>query len=107
MTLDFKGKVALVTGDGNGLGRAYAEALAARGAAAIVNDLGADLRGDGESAAVASAVFDAIRAADGVASAVLASVASAGGATAMVQRAIDEFGQLDIVVNNAGIVPNG
>lgn len=107
MTLDFKGKVALVTGAGNGLGRAYAQALAARGAAVIVNDLGADLRGDGESAAVAEAVVDAIRTAGGVASAVLASVASADGARAMVQRATDEFGQLDIVVNNAGIVPNG
>ena len=73
----------------------------------MVNDLGADLRGDGESAAVAETVAGTIRDAGGVATAVLASVASADGAAAMVGLAVREWGRLDIVVNNAGTVPNG
>jgi NAD(P)-dependent dehydrogenase (short-subunit alcohol dehydrogenase family) len=106
VTLDFKGKVALVTGAGNGLGRAYARRLAAMGARVVVNDLGGDLRGEGNSPRPAEAVVAEIRAAGGDAVASVTSVASAEGADAMVQLALREWGRLDIVVNNAGVVPD-
>jgi NAD(P)-dependent dehydrogenase (short-subunit alcohol dehydrogenase family) len=97
------GRVALVTGAGRGLGRAYALELAARGAAVVVNDPGFNLRGDDAGdRAVAEAVVTEIRKAGGRAAPDYGSVTDAAGAKAMVQRAVDEFGGLDIVVNNAG-----
>jgi len=97
------GRIALVTGAGRGLGRAYALELARRGAAVVVNDPGVNPRGDdaGDRAAADSVVAE-IAAAGGRAVADYGSVADAGAAAAMVQRAGSAFGGLDIVVNNAG-----
>ena len=103
-TLDFGGRVALVTGAGAGLGRAHALLLAARGAAVVVNDLGTAVDGRGSSSSAAEAVVDEIRAAGGIAVADHHSVADPRGAEAMVRTARDEFERLDIVVNNAGIL---
>ncbi|HEY7609427.1 MAG TPA: SDR family NAD(P)-dependent oxidoreductase [Alphaproteobacteria bacterium] len=97
------GRVALITGAGRGLGRAYALELAARGAAVIVNDPGLNLRGDDAGdRAPAEAVVAEIRRSGGRAVADFGSVSDSAAAEAMVRRAVDEFGGLDIVVNNAG-----
>jgi len=100
----FDGRVALVTGAGGGLGRAHALELARRGAKVVINDLGVARDGSGRSSAAAQAVVDEIRSAGGEAVADPGSVAERGEAAAMVQRAVDTFGRLDIVVNNAGIL---
>ncbi len=89
------GHVAIVTGSGRGLGRAYAEQLAAAGAAVVVNDI------DGMTA---SAVVDGITAAGGRATAVVAPVGSSEVAAALVDAALNQFGRLDIVVSNAGVL---
>jgi NAD(P)-dependent dehydrogenase (short-subunit alcohol dehydrogenase family) len=102
--LDFSGRVALVTGAGGGLGRAHALALAARGAAVIVNDLGGSLNGTGGSAGAAQQVVDEITAAGGQAMASAASVTDFAAVQAMVGEAVARFGRLDVVVNNAGIL---
>lgn len=101
--MDFTGSVALVTGAGNGLGRAYAHEFARRGAKVLVNDIavGADGRATGESPA--QRVVTEIEEAGGVAVANGASVATVEGGAAAVACAIESFGDLDIVVNNAGI----
>jgi NAD(P)-dependent dehydrogenase (short-subunit alcohol dehydrogenase family) len=101
--ISLDGHVALVTGAGRGLGRAYALELAKRGAAIVVNDPGVNIRGDdaGERA-LADAVVAEITAAGGNAIADYGSVADPEATVAMVQRAVDAFGTLDIVVNNAG-----
>ncbi|MFZ4110168.1 MAG: SDR family NAD(P)-dependent oxidoreductase, partial [Polymorphobacter sp.] len=96
------GKVAVVTGGGNGLGRAHALALAAAGARVVVNDLGGGVTGTGSSDA-AQAVADEIRAAGGQAVANRASVAEWASAASIIAQAVSVFGGLDIVVNNAGI----
>jgi NAD(P)-dependent dehydrogenase (short-subunit alcohol dehydrogenase family) len=98
----FDGRVALVTGAGNGLGRAYAHMLAARGARVVVNDVGAAMDGSGTSEVPARSVVDEIKAAGGEAVADSHSVGEQDGAAAAVQRAIDAFRRIDIVVNNAG-----
>ncbi len=97
------GKVAVVTGAGRGIGRAHALALAAAGARVVVNDLGASVLGEGGDADAANAVAEEIRDAGGQAVANLASVADWDGAATIVEQAVRSFGQLDIVVNNAGI----
>jgi NAD(P)-dependent dehydrogenase (short-subunit alcohol dehydrogenase family) len=104
MTISFEGRVALVTGAGNGLGRAYALELARRGAKVVVNDLGGDPAGRGEDAAPAQKVVDEIEALGGEAIANLDSVADYDAGMEMVRQAIDKWGRLDIVIANAGIL---
>ena len=100
----FDGRVALVTGAGGGLGRAHALELARRGAKVVVNDLGGQRDGSGKDSAPAQAVVDEIRAAGGDAVANADSVSDKDGAAAMVRQAVESYGRLDIVVNNAGIL---
>jgi NAD(P)-dependent dehydrogenase (short-subunit alcohol dehydrogenase family) len=99
------GRVAIVTGAGRGLGRAHALELAAQGATVVVNDLGVDVAGAArEDTEVATGVVDEIAAAGGRAVADPGSVTDWGAMQGLVDRTVDEFGRLDAVVNNAGIV---
>ena len=100
---DFEGKVAIVTGAGNGLGRSHALAFAERGAKVVVNDLGGSVHGEGQSDAADSVVTE-IKAAGGEAVANKASVSDRDGAKSIVDDALAAFGTVDIVVNNAGIL---
>ncbi len=100
----FDGKVALITGAGGGLGKTYALALASRGCKIVVNDLGGKSDGTGASASMADTVVKEIESAGGMAVANHDSVATPEGGKAMVQDAIDNFGRIDIVINNAGIL---
>jgi len=102
--IDFKGRVAIVTGAGGGLGRQHALALARRGAKVLVNDLGGALDGSGGSVSAAQAVVDEIKAAGGEAIANGASVTDFDAVQAMVQQAVEAWGRVDILVNNAGIL---
>ena len=104
MTIRFEGKVAIVTGAGGGLGRQHALALAARGAAVVVNDLGGNVDGNGGGSTAANAVVDEIRKAGGKAIANGASVTDFAAVQAMVGQALGEWGRVDILVNNAGIL---
>src|SRR3990167_6569538 len=101
MNLDFKGRVAIVTGAGGGLGRQHALALAARGAKVVVNDLGGARDGSGGSLSAAESVVAEIRAAGGEAMANGASVTDFEAVQAMVQQAIDAWGRVDILVNTS------
>lgn len=101
--LRFDDRVAVVTGGGRGVGRSHALLLAARGARVVVADHGGGIDGRGSSSAPADGVAAEIRAAGGEAVACHASVAEEAGAASIVGAAIDTYGRLDIVVNNAGI----
>lgn len=101
------GKVVLVTGAGGGIGRDIALMAAAEGAAVVVNDLGATLTGVGQAITAAQTVVDEIKAAGGEAIADGGSVADPEAARAMVEAAVKEFGRIDAVVNNAGILRDG
>lgn len=100
----FEGRVAVVTGAGRGIGRAHALLLADRGASVVVNDLGGSMDGVGADATPASTVAAEIVAAGGVAVADGSDVASASGAQTLIDAAVDSFGRLDALVNNAGII---
>jgi NAD(P)-dependent dehydrogenase (short-subunit alcohol dehydrogenase family) len=103
MTIRFDGRTAIVTGAGGGLGRAYALELARRGANVVVNDLGAARDGLGASAA-AEAVVEEIRSAGGTAIADGGDVTDFDAMTRMVEGARDQFGSVDILINNAGVL---
>lgn len=102
--LGFDGKVAVITGAGGGLGRQHALLMASRGALVVVNDLGGSVDGSGSDKGAAAKVVDEIDALGGEAVADTNSVASAEGGEAIVQTALDAFGTVDIVINNAGIL---
>ena len=105
--LRFDDRVALITCAGRGLGRAYALLLAARGAKVVVNDPGVSMQGEGTDAGPAQSVVDEIRAAGGQAIASTDSVATPEGGQAMIDLARDQFGSIDILIHNAGIVRRG
>ncbi len=100
----FDDRVAIITGAGGGLGRAHALLLASRGAKIVVNDLGGKIDGTGEGTAMADQVCDEIRAAGGEAIPNYDTVDTAEGSENMVKTAINAFGKVDIVINNAGIL---
>ncbi|GGV18092.1 short-chain dehydrogenase [Actinomadura cremea] len=105
--LRFDGRVAVITGAGRGLGRAYALLLAERGAKVVVNDPGGSLRGDGADAGPAAEVVREIEAAGGEAVACTESVATAEGGKAIVEAALDHYGGIDVLIHNAGNVRYG
>ena len=100
----FDGRVAVITGAGGGLGRTYALELARRGAKVVVNDLGGAADGTGGTASAADEVVKEIEAAGGTAVANYDSVSTPEGGEAIVKTALDQFGKVDIVINNAGIL---
>ena len=101
--LRFDERVAIVTGAGRGIGRSHALLLASRGARVVVADVGGDIGGTGSSHGPADDVVDEIRASGGEAVASYASVAESDEAASIIETALDAFGRIDVVVNNAGI----
>ena len=99
-----EGKVVVVTGAGGGIGRDIALAMARDGAKVVVNDIGASVSGEGSNAGPAQAVVDEIKALGGEAVANADSVSEAASAGRIIQTALDTFGRIDVVVNNAGIL---
>jgi len=104
MSNSFEGKVAIVTGAGGGLGRCHALELARRGARVVVNDLGGAMDGTGGSSDAAMAVVEEIKAGGGEAIANGGSVSDRQGAKSMVKDAMDAWGRVDVLINNAGIL---
>ena len=104
MTISFEGKVAIVTGAGGGLGRSHALELARRGAKVVINDLGGSVDGSGGSSEAAEAVVAEIKAMGGEAISDGCSVTDEAGVANMVQRTMDTFGRIDVLINNAGIL---
>ena len=104
MSIRYDGKVAIVTGSGQGLGRSHALELAKRGAKVVINDLGGGVDGSGGSSEAAKAVVAEIEALGGEAIANGANVAKYDEVEAMVKQAMDKWGRVDILVNNAGIL---
>ena len=102
--INFDGRVAIVTGAGGGLGRTYALDLAARGAQVVVNDLGGSVDGQGGDQAAAQKVVDEIKAAGGEAVPNYDSVMTPEGGANIVTTAVDAFGKVDVVINNAGFL---
>ncbi|WP_063757821.1 SDR family NAD(P)-dependent oxidoreductase [Streptomyces fulvoviolaceus] len=100
----FDGRVVVVTGAGRGIGRAYARLLAERGAKVVVNDLGGSMEGDGSDAGPAQKVVDEITAAGGTAVADTHDVSTPEGGEAIIGTALEHFGRIDVLVNNAGII---
>jgi len=100
----FDKRVAVITGAGRGLGRAYALLLAARGAKVVVNDPGVSMEGDSADAGPAEQLVQEIRSAGGDAVANVDTVATLEGGKAIIQSALDHYGQVDILIHNAGIV---
>jgi NAD(P)-dependent dehydrogenase (short-subunit alcohol dehydrogenase family) len=98
------GKVAIITGAGNGIGKATAELFAREGAQVVVNDVGGPRDGSGSDRGAADTVVDGIRAAGGQAVGNYDSVASPEGARNLIQTAVDAFGKVDVLINNAGIL---
>jgi NAD(P)-dependent dehydrogenase (short-subunit alcohol dehydrogenase family) len=99
-----EGKVVVVTGAGGGIGRDFALAMAAKGAKVVVNDVGASVAGEGRDTRPAERVAEEIRARGGTAVANTDSVAEWESANRIIQTALDAFGRIDVVVNNAGIL---
>ena len=104
MSINFQGKVAIVTGAGNGLGRSHALALAERGAKVVVNDLGGARDGTGASSDAAMEVVSLIQAAGGEAFAHGANVANFDEVQGVVSQTMEKWGRVDILINNAGIL---
>jgi NAD(P)-dependent dehydrogenase (short-subunit alcohol dehydrogenase family) len=102
--LRFDDRVVVITGGGRGLGRAYAELLAAQGARVVVNDLGVTMAGDGTREDPAGEVVAAIEASGGQAVANRDTVATAAGGKAIIEQALDTYGRIDVLIHNAGNV---
>ncbi len=102
--LGFEGRVIIVTGAGSGLGKSHAMEFARRGGQVVVNDLGGAVDGSGSGSAAADLVVKEIEAAGGTAVANYDSVSTQAGGEGIVQTALDNFGRVDVVVNNAGIL---
>jgi len=100
----FDGRVAIITGAGGGLGKTYAQMLASRGASVVVNDLGGAADGTGKGSSMADQTVEEIKAGGGKAVANYDSVSTPEGGEAICKAAIDAFGKIDIVINNAGIL---
>jgi NAD(P)-dependent dehydrogenase (short-subunit alcohol dehydrogenase family) len=101
--ISLEGKAAVVTGAGRGLGRAYVELLAERGARVVVNDLGTDVSGFGKDSTIAEQVADLIRSRGGEAIANDSDVSTPEGGSDLIATTIEHFGRIDLLVNNAGI----
>src|SRR5438045_7583262 len=101
--ISLEGKVAVVTGAGGGLGRAYLELLSERGARVVVNDLGTDVSGFGKDSTIAEDIADLIRSRGGEAIANDSDVSTPDGGSDLIATTIEHFGRVDLLVNNAGI----